>query len=478
MPMAHEFGLTLNPRVSILRYGTGVYLFDPVTRIYASTTEPVLALLRNLNEAETFNGWRENGYMKLPEVIEQLKNLEILVAPDDVNKKKTCSAPAGFASISRLHLFVTTKCNLRCNYCYAEGGDSKRTIRRDIWRLAMDHFFSNVKSGATHRTAKSAGVNLTLHGGGEPTAEFAVLQEIVAEFRQRASAAGLPPSVVMGTNGTYREAVHKWIVENDISVSISLDGPSDVQNRQRPFRSGRPSYGVVVRNLLALVEEGMRVAVRATITDKSIDSMEATVELAKQLGLAQVSFEPVTLTGRGAFGDLSRPDPMRFVENFLKCFLLGLKHDIDVRCSLLHCFGHYRQQFCSACGNNFCVTPDGNITTCYEVLDQSDLAADTFFIGKVDPVKRRIVLSQSRIDNLKKRIADNMEACAGCFLRYHCAGDCPIKSFRYSDNIYYPDPYRCQIARQINTTLIAWLADGVIEPRDVERARTINASFA
>ena len=67
-----------------------------------------------------------------------------------------------------------------------------------------------------------------------------------------------------------------------------------------------------------------------------------------------------------------------------------------------------------------------------------------------------------------------MESCIDCFLKNHCAGDCPVKSFRHSNrDLYSPDPYRCQIAEKVNKQLIAWLADGVIEPRDVEHTRIV-----
>lgn len=141
----------------------------------------------------------------------------------------------------------------------------------------------------------------------------------------------------------------------------------------------------------------------------------------------------------------------------------------------MRCFEHRHQQFCAACGQNFCVTPDGNVTTCYEVLDSNDPAASTFFIGKVDPVQGRVVLHQARIEQLKHRVTENMEACNDCFLRYHCARDCPVKSFRYSNrDLYSPDPYRCQIADRINKQLIAWVADGLIETRDVEQTSVIS----
>jgi uncharacterized protein len=408
-------------------------------------------------------------------VAEQLHRVGILIAPETTDKTDKRSMPHGSGSMTHLTIFVTTKCNLRCSYCYARGGDSEKTIRREIWRPAMDYFFSNLSSGFTEGRTIRKSVNLAIHGGGEPTVEFTILKEIVAEFDARARAVGLHSSVGMGTNGTYDDSVYRWIIENNINVNISLDGPRDIQNHLRPFRSGKPSYDVVVHNLQALVRKGRRASVRATITNEAFDTMEETVRLAKQLGLTAVHFEPVTLTGRCFNTAVARPDAEQFAEKFLQCFLLGQKYDIDVKYSGLRCFDYRRQRFCSACSDHLCVTPDGNITTCYEVLDFDDPAANEFFIGKVDPVQGRVALDQARIEKLKLRVADNMKACHGCFLRYHCAGDCPVKSFRYSNrDLYSPDPYRCQIANRINKQLIAWLADGVIELPNVEEINVIS----
>ncbi len=351
-------------------------------------------------------------------------------------------------------------------------------------RLRSDHqqgnlgsrdgvFFSTLSCGIRQPKGEQKPLNLAIHGGGEPTAQFEVLKDIVGYFLRRTRALGLNPSVGMGTNGTYNNRVHRWIIENNVGVTISFDGPR--QNQQRPYRAGGPTYDVVVRNLKKLVEEGRSASVRATVTSDSLETMEETVEIAKQLGVATVHFEPVAMVGRCTTGNVAKPDAERFAENFLKCFLLGLKLDIDVRYSGLRCFDSRHRHFCSACNNNFCVTPDGNITTCYEVLDPGDPAASEFFIGRVDPVRGTVKLDQFRIQQLKQRIAENMNSCKNCFLRYQCAGDCPVKGFRYSDgDMYSPDSYRCQIADRVNKQLIAWLADGVIEPRDREKARVIS----
>ena len=472
--MIQESRLTLNPRVSVLRHNGGVYLSDPATRTYASMNEAMLAFVTKPDDANSSDELSDNDCKGLTDVVEQLCKLGILITPETANQDDKRSISDDPGSMINLALFITTKCNLRCAYCYASGGEAEKTISRDIWHLALDHFFSILSSDATNGQVDRKYVNLVIHGGGEPTVEFATLKEIVAEFCDRARAAGLIPSVAMSTNGTYGDSIQEWIIENDINVTISLDGPRDIQNRLRPFRSGQPSYDIVVRNLQGLIMAGMTVSVRSTITNEALETMEATTELVCQLGLSAVHFETFTLIGRCATSFFSRPDAKQFAEKFLKCFLLGLKLDVDVRYSGMRYFEDSNRRYCGACGHNFCVTPDGNITTCYEVLNSKDPAASVFFIGKVDPIQGRLVLDQARIEQLKQRVAENMEACRGCFLKNHCAGDCPVKSFRHSNrDLYSPDPYRCQIAKRVNKQIIAWLADGVIEPRDVEHSKII-----
>ena len=466
--------LTLNPRVSVLRHNGGIYLFDPITRTCASLNDAMLAFITKPNNVASLKKPFCKDLNGLMDVTKHLCELGILIAPEDAEHNVSHCMPNNSDSMMNLAIFVTTKCNLRCTYCYARGGDSEKTISKDILRLAMDHFFSTINSTTTHEKERRKTINLSIHGGGEPTVEFAILKDIVENFCRRARAMDLKPTVGMGTNGTYDDSIHHWIIENNINVNVSLDGPHKIQNRLRPFLSGKPSYEVVIHNLQSLVKEGRRVTIRATITDEAMETMEETVELASQLGIAAVHFEPLALAGRSTSSALSRPDAEQFAETFLKCFLQGLKLDVDVYYSGMRCFEHIQQRFCSACGQNFCVTPDGNITTCFEVLESNDPAASAFFIGKVDHIQGRVVLDQMRIDKLNQRIAENMEACKGCFLRYQCAGDCPVKSFRHSNrDLYSPDHYRCHIAKQINKQLIAWLADGVIETRDVEQTRVI-----
>ena len=174
--------LTLNPRVSVFRYNGGIYLFDPATRTYVSMNEAMLAFVTKPANANSFDKLSNKNRKGLKNVVDQLHRLGILIEPDFAGKNESYSNSEGPPLMTELTIFVTTKCNLRCAYCYAHGGDSGKTISRDVWRLAMDYFFSSENLNTIHRSTNNNNVNLTLHGGGEPTVEFAVVKEIVADF--------------------------------------------------------------------------------------------------------------------------------------------------------------------------------------------------------------------------------------------------------------------------------------------------------
>ncbi|MGO8758433.1 MAG: radical SAM protein [Terracidiphilus sp.] len=467
--------LTWNPRVSVFRQDGSIYLYDPVSRTCASMNSSMLAWLEGFPESNP-DLEAQSIPAEITELVARLRRLGILIPPEASAGERQTAAD-DFRPLSYLTIFVTTKCNLRCAYCYANGGDSGKTIGKETWTIAMEHFFSTLRPAPTRPNGTRSKLNLTIHGGGEPTTEFAVLREIVDDFRGRARAMGFEPAVGMGTNGTYDDSVHRWIVENNIGANFSLDGPPAIQNRLRPFRSGQASYDVVAANIQRLVSAGRQVSIRATIPSDALESMAETVETARQLGIGTVHFEPVTLTGRCAAGSLARPSADAFADAFLKCYLQGLEHDINVTYSGLRCFQGGHSRFCAACGQNYCVTPDGNITTCFEVLDLEDPAASEFIVGKVDPIEKRVILDEAKIDRLKQRVGSNMEGCRNCFIRTQCAGDCPVKGFRYSgEDLYSPDPYRCRIAERINKQLIVWLADGVIECRDARQSTIVSVN--
>jgi uncharacterized protein len=441
------------------------YLFAPRIRTFSAVNKDMFKFLELCDGNQPLERLlhRFNLPKHMRTAISELFERRILLdeassSGEDLSSTKTTEDGFGL----RLSLFPSTACNLRCRYCYADGGDHPKFMAQPIYLKAMDYFFNSISNGEDH-------VHLSLHGGGEPTINFPLLTSICSEFSKRAFHLNLKPKISITSNGTFGKEVREWAILHSIGISFSLDGPSEIQNLQRPFRSGAPSFDVVMDNIRFFVESGRQIGIRSTVTSRSVHSMKDTIEMAKQSGIAAVHFEPLFETRRSTHSGLKPPSLKEFADNLLACFLTGLEYDIEVTYSALRCYDYPQMRFCSACGYNFGVTVDGDVTCCYEVLQKTDPASDCFFIGKINLQDDKVDLHWDRINYLRTRTTGNMHRCRDCFLRFNCAGDCLIKAYRATrGDLFGIDHDRCWLAKRINEKIICWIADGFIEPRNGE----------
>jgi len=352
-----------------------------------------------------------------------------------------------------LTLFPTTDCNLRCLYCYASAGERARQMPPEVYGPAIDSFLT----GWLDRAVR---VSLLLHGGGEPTSCFHLSRAIWAEFKRKCDRLWIEPKLEIGSNGVFSTEAAKWLVENQADVVISLDGPPEVHDRQRPFRDGRPSFEQVTANIRYLVEAGTAVRLRTTVTTHSLPRALETVELAHSLGVTVVKLDPLSLVGRAQRSGLSSPEPAEFADTFLRCFHRGVELGVRVRFSAFGCLDPPIRRFCGACGANMVVTPEGYVTACFEAETPDDPAAEVFFIGRVDPAHNGVEWFSDRIERLRGRTVENMKPCANCFAKYGCAGWCPMKAFRLGGDILCTDERWCAAIKEINGRAVVWVANG------------------
>ena len=80
---------------------------------------------------------------------------------------------------TRAALLLTNRCNLNCLYCYSSAGSSpKAELSREAAFAAVDLIVENARRLGT--TAY-----LILHGGGEPSCAWRLLQAVVDHFETR-----------------------------------------------------------------------------------------------------------------------------------------------------------------------------------------------------------------------------------------------------------------------------------------------------
>lgn len=321
-------------------------------------------------------------------------------------------AGGGSRAVGRLSLFVTKRCNLRCVYCYADAGS-------ETGDASVERACAAIKFIA----GSADEVILDYHGGGEPTLRF----DFVTETFDYARSLGRPVVVFFITNGTDSSPrVVRWITENVSVLCLSLDGPQEIHDALRPCLGGEGSYQRVVRFVQAMVEANKAFTARATITAANVTRMLEIIKHFKSLGIRRTIFEPCFNHGRTK--DINvRPDPRTYAENFMEAFRFAHSEGLVLRTSAFRMPG--TDYYCgTASGRNICLTVDGWLSSCYEVVSPTDEAGKDFFIGRIEGQK--VYLFEDRVKRLRTLRPALYPSCGTCQYQPLCRGCCPIKNYR------------------------------------------------
>jgi len=338
-------------------------------------------------------------------------------------------------------LMPTTVCNLACTYCYAEYNNKKHTYMPwPIAKKAIDVAFGNSKRPGGGR------FSLSFHGGGEPT--------LPQEFFLKASeyARELDPScpVSVTTNAVWDEEFREKALSFLSEISISFDGNEITQNRQRPDKHGKGTFSRVMKTIREIERRKIPYGIRMTVTKESLPELKANVEfMCKNTECRSFQVEAVYNQGRAIGSELTIDDIRSFTDTYMDVsqYANEMGKNLHYSAARPHLITN---TFCTATSNALIVTSDGELTACYEVFDRSHILAEDFIIGRID-INEGIVLYPDKRKYLLEKINDNRIACKDCFCYYHCAGDCPPKSFISRLN---NDQFRCEITRIITRELI------------------------
>jgi uncharacterized protein len=429
-----------------IRDGSSWILYAPLLRAAVRTNGSLIDWLCDLRDGTpSLSGCG-------PEEIDRLRGCGILRAPGDERKQVRFEAN-GQAESQQVHLtlFLTSDCNLACGYCYGDGGDEKIDMPRKMAFAAIDHLFARAAALGARQ------LHLGFHGGGEPTLRMDSMVEFVRYAREQA--AGKSVDLVFGltTNGVMSEAAAEWIADNVKHPNISLDGPEEIQDFQRPTKNENGSLERVARTIRILERKRVPYHFRGTVTQFSQGRIPEIVKfLAGEFSPASIQLEPMFCSGRASRKELAPPACEAFVEGFLEAAAIGKKQGIRVHFSGLR-FPQLCTRFCSIGRQNFAVTPQGWVTSCYEVLQQTDPRSEVFFFGTYESGERFSV-DENKLKSLQVLSEIELPSCQDCFAKYHCAGDCRAKRLYADAHASDPEPTsRCEIIRALTRAQLSEL---------------------
>jgi len=277
-----------------------------------------------------------------------------------------------------------------------------------------------------------------------------LMKRAAEHVRNSAGERGLLAHLDAGLNGVMSREASDWVLRHLDGATVSLDGLPEIHDAQRPLVNGKASFDKVRATLQRLDDAGFNYGIRLTVTDESVHRLaESVAFIATHFAApAGIQAEPLFAVGRAHDAGMPAVDPRLFVAQFRQAAQAARRHGVQLKYSGAR-FGTTTNAFCKAAGDSFAVTPDGHVTSCYEVADAADPRSALFFFGRLDQERGEFEFDPARLDTLRRLTVEHKPHCHDCFCKWHCAGDCPAKLATLGDAWDPSTSLRCHINREL-----------------------------
>jgi uncharacterized protein len=170
--------------------------------------------------------------MLVPDIEEEKKS--VISLHDRINKHSS-----GVDIIAVLNM----DCNFTCKYCF-EGG-----LKGNLYmtKETADRLVDFIKE----RFTDNKKILLVDFYGGEPLLSIGLIKKISGELKVFAEERGASYGFSLVTNGSLfkRKTALELAKLGLKNVKITIDGPAKIHNLNRPFKSGAPSFDILIKNI-------------------------------------------------------------------------------------------------------------------------------------------------------------------------------------------------------------------------------------
>jgi len=421
----------------------------PSAAIFAleDLSKAVLKLLdgRQLSKDEIVSDLAARGYavVDIEDTLEELHQAHV-IANGDGFIEPSLQAPQQPFPLQTVVMNVTNQCNLSCSYCYEYGED----------RIATPEGKTKFMSEETARQTvdflldQSPGrrmVHLTFFGG-ETLLNFRVVKSTIEYARTRAAEMGKYIDFSMTTNATMLTSeIINFLAENNVGVTVSIDGPKESNDRFRVFHNGRGSYDVIAPKIKELIKvhRSRPIGARVTLTAQVVDVKKIFRHLTHEMGFDEVGFAPVTTSPVSLYAIGNRVlyhvlNQFTELASEYRDYALENKHhgfsNVSDTLQELH-QGVSKAYPCGAGLGLLGVAPSGDIGLCHRFVDSP--------AGKLGHIGTGID-RQAQAEHLSRAHINTKYDCHTCWARPVCSGGCYHEAYvRYGDtshaNLHYCD---------------------------------------
>ncbi len=347
-------------------------------------------------------------------------------------------------------LNVTNQCNLSCGYCYEYSEDKIVDTTNGAQPKFMTDETARQSIDLLFRESGEVEVVHVSFFGGETLMNYPVLSRAVPYAKAQAEAHGKRVEFNLTTNATLLTTkMIEFLAEEDISVTVSVDGPRDMQDRFRVFQDGSGSYDVMLPRVRELLQRhrSRPIGARVTLTSQVNDVRGIYQHLTEEIGFQEVGFAPVTTSpGRDHALDGSGFDQMvmqfkGLADEFLLAALAGQHHgfsNVSETLGEIH-KGVSKAYPCGAGLGLIGVATGGDVALCHRFA-----GSDEHNLGSVTEGLDR----EAQQAFLERNHIAHKTDCHTCWARPLCSGGCYHEAHTRYGTTTHPNLHYCDWIRE------------------------------
>ena len=338
--------------------------------------------------------------------------------------------------VKALCLHIAHDCNLRCKYCFGDGGSfhgSRVMMSQKVGRAAIDFVVARSKGRRN--------IEIDFFGG-EPLMNFDTVKDIVCYADEQGKLHDKNFRFTITTNGILLDDdILEFINRHMHNVVLSIDGRKEINDSIR----GKGVYDQIVPKFQKAAESRNQdnYYVRGTFTAYNLDFSKDVMHLA-DLGFQQISVEPVIDKAERPWSLKEEHLPQIFEEydRLADAYLDRIRKKKGF--NFFHFMVDLSQGPCvikriAGCGAGceyLAVSPEGDIYPCHQ------------FVG-LPEYKMGNVLENTLNQNIKSGFEESniycKDKCKDCWAKFYCSGGCHANAYKFNNDINKPHEIECDM---------------------------------
>lgn len=335
-------------------------------------------------------------------------------------------------------LNLTTDCNMKCEYCYASAGEGNNEYMTFETSLKIIDELRRINDNKE--------IKVLFHGG-EPLLCFDIIKKIIEHYKRLLVHDKIDYYIQTNCVLLDEEKII-YLNNNDVKISISIDGDDTKSNKCRILKNDINSIDIIKKSIFLLNKNKVKINVLSVLNKNNYNKIPEIIDFFVENNIYDFSFNYFIKGGRGnknSHLSLSNEEVFiatkSIIESEEKYLKKGIKlNEKNVYYLLKTIITGQKRYMCSnsPCGaglNIIGVTPNGDVFPCDDLSSQPQFCLGNIYNKPLDEL-----LNSEIINYFANCNYENIEKCKDCELKKYCGAGCCSRKYYENGSIYSVDP--------------------------------------